>query len=301
MLELLYSSAKTVNLGGAPFLSYIQAWEALLISDVSLGLNKVFLDGSQFRIGRYAPILGSRVGGRIWWGWGGVGAQNLYGVDDLTAQPDFGVLLNSSWPIPPGNCATGDYVDEQEGYFLHRAGYAEIYRLSDGLQLGTVDPGWGVVAVDGFAYAGPKRVLAYHGASGQVALIDYVLQTILSQSTVRPFALAAYDCLHNLVVTIEIDGRVRVYLTTPAPAALSAPVFDPSTVRCLQGHQVQVRLTGDHGEPCPGYVVDWSLEGSIGWLSSPQSQTNENGYASNYYFGPRSGSGTEMVQARVAL
>jgi hypothetical protein len=119
---------------------------------------------------------------------------------------------------------------------------------------------------------------------------------------VRPFLLAAYDFNHGLVLTIETDGKVRTYLTTPAPASLSAPVFTPSTVRCLRGHQVSCRLTGDQGEPCPGYVVDWSLVSSQGWLKQRQTVTDDQGYASNYYFGPRSGAGgTETLQAEVNL
>lgn len=300
MLEQLYTSSKAVSVeSGGYFMAYVQAWDALALSS-SARLDKIFRDGSQFKIGLGgASNLGSRVAGKIFWG---VSNDNspfrLYSADDITGQPNFGDLLNPDWQIPITTCGHGDFLDDQAGYYLHCAAGVEIYRLADGLHLGDLLDRFGP---SGLAYAGLNQVLAFRGADGTVALINYVTQTIVWQSTVRPFSLAAYDCLHDLILTVEGDGLVRVYLTTPAPASLSNPVFTPSTVRCLNGHQVSVRLTGDQGEPCGGYVVDWALADAQGWIEKPQSQTDAEGYAANYYFGPRTGSGSETLQAQVAL
>lgn len=283
--------------GNDHYLCYVQLMDAFLLLNATK-LKKIFRDGSEFNIGLPGSgVMGSRVLGRPWWTYS-ASFLSLFSADEITGQPYWDILLNPNWPIPYDTCGIGDYLDDQRGLLLHGGYWADIYDLNTGTRLARISMGWWV---DGFSYAGQNQVLAYNKSGGHVALLDYVSQTILWQSTVSPFTLLAYDNLHDLIVTLQSDGLIRIYLLTAIPASLSAPVFDPATVHCLQGHQATVRLTGDQGEPCGGYTVDWSLAGAKGWLEHSQSQTDNEGYASIFYFGPRSGSGTETLQAQVTI
>jgi hypothetical protein len=101
--------------------------------------------------------------------------------------------------------------------------------------------------------------------------------------------MAAYDCLHRLIVTVETDLKVRLFTLDPVPATLSSPVFVPAEAHHhrLTGGRVQTRLTGGDGEPCGNYWIHWNLLGSPkGELLKDKSKTDGNGYAENYYYGP---------------
>ena len=69
---------------------------------------------------------------------------------------------------------------------------------------------------------------------------------------------------------------------------------------------MRVRLTGQDGEPLPGWWVNWELEGVggeiIGSLDKYGNLTDADGYASNLYIGPDDGStGQCKIKARVVL
>ena len=232
-----------------------------------------------------------------------------YGADEITGQPLYNEILNPAWLIPLGLYRTGDYVDDRAGLFFHNApaGAIQIYRLADGQLLQTFNlpgvSGYG----DFLAPAGGARLLAAQKSTGKVALLDYQQGAVLWQSRVRPFCGATYDLRHDLIITLETDGKIRLYLLTPVPAVLSAPAWTPAVteVHRLHGYPVQVRLTGDAGEPCPGYWIEWSLAGSPakGSLLRPRTRTDAEGYAANYYFGPAGAgdTGLETIQAQVII
>ena len=313
MLELLYISTRTITLnsGQTPAcLVYLQAWDACLLLNYST-LDKVFRDGTQLNLG--IPIgtwlMGGRQGGQHFW----IAPNDAnpvygYGADEITGQPHFDEILNPDWLIPLGTYRSGDFIDDRLGWFFHNSGAGEVqqYRLADGQLMQTF------IIPDGPLYdflvsAGGGRLLACHKSTGKVALLDYQQGAVLWQSVVRPFWCATYDLRHDLIITLESDLKIRLYLPTPVPAVLSAPAFMPAApeVHRLHGYPVQTRLTGDSGEPCPGYWIEWSLLGdpAKGYLSRPRSKTDANGYADNFYFGPAASGdlGVETVRAQVII
>ena len=69
---------------------------------------------------------------------------------------------------------------------------------------------------------------------------------------------------------------------------------------------VKARLTGQDGEPCPGWWVHWELEdagdGMIGSMDKSVSLTDAAGWAECLYFGPADNQpGSCRIQARVVL
>jgi hypothetical protein len=122
------------------------------------------------------------------------------------------------------------------------------------------------------------------------------------QSTVRPFLCLAYDCRHNIVLTLENDQKVRSYLPHPLPTILAAPttVPDSSSVSRLLATKVQTRLTGAQGEPCSGYAIHWRVTGT-GKLWREVTLTDQDGYGVNYFYGPKLLGNPETIAVRVIV
>lgn len=315
MLELLYTSTKALDFfnpyGFVPgFMGYVASWDAMILLNYQR-LDKIFRDGSQENLG-VPPAdwsMGARQGGRPIWFPDSPNPLNCYGADEITGQPRFDAILNPTWPIPSMAWQGGDCLDDRLGYFVHSAGWGgdiKIYRLMDGHLLGQVSiPGGPYFAF--LAPAGDGRVLACDKSSGVVALLDYLQPEWLWQGRVRPFLCATYDIRHDLVITLEADKKIRVYLLTPLPATLAAPIFSPAVAPAhrLHGYQVRTRLTGDGGEACPGYWIAWALTGQPpkGYLDQPYSKTDQNGFAENFYFGPAAAgdTGPETIQVKVVI
>lgn len=78
--------------------------------------------------------------------------------------------------------------------------------------------------------------------------------------------------------TPETHDRVWVYADAPTPTALATPTA-LSTPNQGKSVQFRTRLTGNLGEPCEGYLIDWSVTAGPGVLLADQSTTDANGYA----------------------
>ena len=310
MLELLYTSTKTVSASGSgpANLVYLASWDALLLLN-GTRLDKLFRDGSQATIGVVPGFWGpgSRVSARAYWIQNyGPGPATIYAADEITGKFCLSQVLNPAWPIPGNLKGTGNFLDDWAGIYVHNdpAGKVAFYQLGDGALLGRVQLN-STSVFDSLSYVGRNKVLAFQKTTGKLALLDYLNRIILWQSKVRPALVCAYDTLHNLVVTVESDHKVRVYLITPIPATLSAPEFypAPAQVTRLQGYPVRVRLLGDAGEPCPGYWMRWDFVNipAKGYLQKAMSCTDQEGYARNYYFGPHQTIGPETIRAEVSI
>ena len=84
---------------------------------------------------------------------------------------------------------------------------------------------------------------------------------VVEAGRIEMHRVAAYDSAFQVLVSIGVDHKSRVYCREAWPYALSNPVFDPATVYGLKGNTVKVRLTGQEGKPCPGWWVHWYLGG----------------------------------------
>ncbi|MDD2900826.1 MAG: hypothetical protein PHU44_00155 [Syntrophales bacterium] len=309
MLEQIYTSTKVVNFvsgvqpGG---FCYLASWDAFFLLNFTR-VDKVFRDGTQVNIGNPVSYwsLGNRQGGRHFWFPYTTSPLDCYAADEITGQPSLAEVLNPAWKIPFGTWRAGDYLDEVAGLFLHNAynGLIKIFRLADGVQTGQIQVPSGP-SNDSLAYVSPGKAMAFHKASGKVALLDYLIPALVWESKVAPFTAVAFDCRHNLVAALGADGKLRIYLLTPVPASLSSPAFSPAgDPYRLGGKKVTTQLTGDMGEPCPDYWVHWQLLGTPpqGSLWKDKSKTDVQGVAENFYFGPADTTGEETIKVRVIV
>jgi hypothetical protein len=249
--------------------------------------------------------MGNRQGGRHFWFPYTTAPIDCYGADEITGQSSPFEILNPNWKIPFGSWRSGDYLDDLAGLFLHNvsAGLIKIFRLADGYEVGQILIPSGPL-YDSIAYVSPGQAFAFDKESGKLALIDYLTPTLVWQSKVAPFAAAAFDCRHNLVVTLGTDGKIRIYLLSPVPASLSAPAFSPSdNPHRLGGKKVTTLLSGDMNEPCPDYWIHWELLGTPhrGSLLKDKSKTDSQGQAENFYFGPVDTFGEETIKVQVIV
>ena len=144
-----------------------------------------------------------------------------YAADEITGQFHNDLILNPNWKVP---LSPGSHIDDMAGLYIEAGNPITIYDLGTGVRAGTVSTGF---YVHNLAYAGSGRVMAVRHDTGDVALVNYLSQTVIWKSKVRPCRWSAYDCLHDLIITVESDQLVRIYLLNPVPATLTAPTFTP--------------------------------------------------------------------------
>jgi hypothetical protein len=312
VLEQIYTSRKAVTISYSwsyVAMVYLRTWDALIFFTWPnpSACYKLFRDGSQAKMLEGMPSVGliTRVEGRhAWLDTYFLTEGRIYPADEITGNYHVDTILNSNCLSPYGY---HPFIDDKARLLLatYVNGLVHRYDLDTGaeiaptLTLATRD------LYDQIAWAGNGRVFVGHKGSGRMALIDYFTWQILWQSKVRPCAAMAYDCLHDLIITVESDGLVRLYITDPVPAELSPPVFVPDSLTQyrLKGSKVKTRLTGDVGEVIPNRIVTWSLLNGKGYLEKDKTLTDGAGWAKNYYFGPEvSGvTGAETVQVEAGI
>ena len=302
MLRLLYTSTKTVpNCNTFSHLAWMASLDAFAL--VADGSKKLFLDGSCIHLGSHPGTIGffSMPGGQAIYD----GIYNtVWRVDEITFQLDPNQVLFSKAGLPGG---TGCFCDPDNDLFLNKVGGSlEYWQISTATKLATQAVIAGVV-IDALSYAGPGKVMALDHDTGKLALVDYLAREVLLASRIDPCRLAAVSPLHNVVVALGTDNKVRVYALEALSAILSNPEFVPYSphVHRLMGYPVRVRLTGSGGEACPGYWVQWSLLGEPpkGQLEKEYTRTDAEGYATNFWFGPSglAETGQETIKAAVTV
>lgn len=93
-------------------------------------------------------------------------------------------------------------------------------------------------------------------------------------------SIRSYDPLRKIWwVTDEVFGipNLWAFADEVIPFSLSNPIA-LAPVRSGDVVRFQVRVLGDHDEPCIGAKVDWSVSG-LGELLTPQTEVDEEGYA----------------------
>jgi hypothetical protein len=91
---------------------------------------------------------------------------------------------------------------------------------------------------------------------------------------------------------------ICVWAQDTVPVSLSVPAATPVPAKAHSA-VITATLTGDQGEPCPGWLVDWSASGASGTVDPAQSYTDSTGTATTRYFGPMASGGTETITAEV--
>ena len=110
-----------------------------------------------------------------------------------------------------------------------------------------------------------------------------------------------YSVKYDIFISLHDNGdnttSIRVWANEVAAYAISAPVaLDP--IVSGQISRIQVQVTGEHGEPIEGQLVDWSILSGAGQLVSTQSAADMDGYAEVQYEAPFA-PGAADIQAEV--
>jgi len=313
MLKKIYTSTKgflsTVN-----GLAYLKSWDAFLIlgTQTNARFAKGFMDGSEVKLGSPPSniVLMRRVNGGACVGsaWS---SGDIWAVDEITGIYDLNHRLSSGVLSYPGTLNGGCLVDDEAGINLVGSSHdLKAYSLNTGALEWTLA---GVLpAPAGFGaihWVAPGRVMCVSGYNtGTLALVDYHKRETLWRSSVGAVPTAsAFNSTHNLLLTLDSSRRVSLWALEFVPATLSTPAFvpAPAQVHRLMGYEVRVRLTGDAGEPCEDYWVEWSLLGEPpkGQLEKTYAKTDKDGYAWNFWFGPAGAgeTGSETIATEVVV
>jgi len=290
-------------------LCFISTWDAFLAVSI-FEWSRVFRDGTKVKYGKpsgsYVP-LGRVKGFAAWCTTSGI----INPAFEINGLPNPNERLNPTWTIPLGympSSTTGRFIDDLNQVYLHQpnANRIDIYHLGTGVKLGEITHNAGEY-FHSIAWVKPGQVAGMCKTSGKTRIMDYLSSPrVLETGRIDPFRVAAYDCAFHLFVSIGYDHKTRVYCREAWPASLSNPVFVPASVYSLKANLVRVRLTGQDGEPAPGWWVHWELEdagdGILGATDKPVSLTDADGWAECLYFGPNDNQpGQCRIKARVEL
>jgi hypothetical protein len=97
-----------------------------------------------------------------------------------------------------------------------------------------------------------------------------------------------------VVLTGTTTNAVSIFASRPRPASITDPVATAVT----KGHvsTVAVSVLGADDEPCPGEVIEWSIDGP-GYLSAARSTTDDDGVAEVLYAAPFATSPSPTITA----
>ena len=307
MYEKVFESTKVATLAMYEGLQmvYLKSWDACFCACNNWARH--FKDGTFIRFGvsSGSPNLINRVGGSVAYLEGSwfYGCSEINGLIDYTQK-----LAPRLWDNP---VSANAMIDDGNRLLVH--GYTTLLTVKDldSQALVRTLAHTFVYPADSITYVGWSdvgQVCVISAGSGKVQFFDYLTGASLGTGRIDPCRLAVFDCVNKVIVSLGADLKTRVYVLDAWPATLGNPVFSPSTVKGLKGNTVSVRLTGQDGEPCPGWWVHWILaaapgpSGPYGWLKTYQSKTDANGYAWNVYYGPDSGeTGQTVIQTSVVL
>jgi len=321
MYEKVYTALTPLSIATPGYLSafmFSKTWDAVL----GIGGGqwfRVFHDGSfaVYGSGSSNWNAGQRIGGLPVLALAGDGI--VYGTFEVNGVPNYNEVLNPDFALTNTNGFYIGYspffIDDVNGVFVWRdtANTFTVRSLADGSLIRTITHGLNI-SYSHLSWAGPGQLCAIcpsHGSPSPVAKVlffDYLGdEGVIETGSLEECTLATYDCLCKVFLTYtNADKLIRVYVRSADPANLSNPAFTTSPVG-VGASEVKVRLTGNDGEPCVGWMINWELDasegsGPFGSLSKYASMTDEEGYAATTYFGPRDGeTGDTIIKAWVEV
>lgn len=151
--------------------------------------------------------------------------------------------------------------------------------------------------------AAPEQIVI-GDQNGNACRYDWIAKTAVGPVVTigMPCKSLWYAARHGVYVSLHEDAGqffVRVWATTPRPAAVTTPAADP-VPQAGRRSAVTARVTGAHGEPCAGEIVAWRLTGA-GALVLAATETGADGTATTYYDAPLDAVGAVQIDAEVAL
>ena len=287
MLENYYISSKIIpvytSVNGSRFL-FCRNWDAIL-SLHSSKLYKIFRDGTSFIVSPNAnSVWLSMAGGEL----AALISGKLYRTCKFSLQPIYTSPI-SPYTFTASQLSYGDFIDEERKLVFHKYSggrIVEVYDLITGdlIRTETIST---ATSIMNYYYYGEGRFIAI-GSNGHVVIYDYVGWRVVQFSHMGITNRAAtYDCNSNVILMVDIDGKIRVFGLEDSGNGLSSPAFSPTGNKYLySGYVLSTRLTGAGGNPIPNAWVNWELVGIKGTLEKPYSLTDANGYAWNYYWCP---------------
>jgi hypothetical protein len=300
MLEKLSTGAKIItgSLGSAVrLLHWVDAWEAAYYNATdNYGARKIFRDGTT--IAFTATITEQYVCALA--GGGPVkrttsSPYKIYALNPFTGLFALEELLSFTTVL-----TNRDFIDPDRNLILRRAGalgnQINAYNLTGAVL-------WTQIvsqAFDCIHWVRDRQVALLGFANGSVQIFDYVARETLMNSKIDPCLLSCYDHTRHTILAIQANGTTRGWHPTPVPAQFGAVTATPAPAQ-FTGSRLSVQLQGDVGEPCPNWWVKWRLENDKGSLEKPQSKTDAQGYAYNYWFGPETVLGAEKVICEVEV
>jgi hypothetical protein len=304
MIELIYTSNKITGLTPAYdwFMLYANSPDALIICNNTY-LYKVFRDGTTCFIGRVSDCKAISLNeGRIGW-YDNIPSRSTYQrfllSDEFAFQPHFMEIINPDWLFPSAYGSDKSYIDLNKRLWIGwSSGYPKLLNCIN------IDSGEVIWTVDlvplGTSYL-PIHYLSKDYVIvvgiGDTAYIVNIDTGVLKDTFQIPVCWGnAYDFNHGLFITIESDQKVRVYLADRYPASFSAVISEYGVLQAYRGCDIKVRLLSSNNLPCPDRLVTWELPNSLGALEKVVSETDIDGYAWNYYYGPTVAGGTEKIK-----
>lgn len=228
-------------------------------------------------------------------------ADSLYNFNWLVGQPESTPFLTLATTIAGGHDID---VIAGDGRYLQFSSGTPMQVLSS-LDGATFTAEYTFAAPAGYTLLSISRgrsptevCIAYtNGSIGQLRFYDVVAKTQVGATRYigEPFDGAWYVPKWDIFVELK-SKQIKILADSVYPTNQSDPTASPSVAAGLVS-TLTVRLLGAQDEPCVGELINWSISSGPGSLTSPQSATDGDGYATTGLVIPVGSVGTVSVDA----
>lgn len=268
MLNLLYTSSKTVLTTGNVEILYVANADAFYIANPLAGSNiyrKLYRDGTVLQIGTNSPFVNPFHYDNIANKDGVVvtleGESGSYIIDPISWVSDYTRSLAEN--MNQTFLGKGLFLDNQNGvtkYYRPSGGGYIRYDESTGASEATV-----VVTssytIDTIHFRKNQEIVLFDNSAGRVFFYDVASETVILETSIEPAKTAAYDTIYQNIVSIRLsDNKVQVYDSKPKPYKLSSLTISPNALDRYTREDVSVMVLGSDDEPIEGIDLQWEVK-----------------------------------------
>lgn len=280
MLNLLYTSSKTLTLTGGTEIIYVPNADAMYVSDVlvnSRRYKRLYRDGTLLDMGNNNhPLIFAITYDNIAEKDGVIVTLDSdaagYYIDRINWISDFNRPIASN--MVKTNLGKGVFLNDRTGirkyYAPSGGGYIRYDEATGASEVTTVVTA--SYTIDSIHFMRDQQICLFDYSAGRVFFYDVALQSLLLESSIEVAKTACFDTTYQNVISIRnSDFAVQTYDSKARIAKLSTLSASPGTYDRYQAESVSVIVQGSDDEVIPDVDVQWEVKRLVDAESSVNS------------------------------
>lgn len=272
MLNLLYTSSKTVSITGSAEIIYVPNADAIYLANAIAGSSRykrIYRDGTIVDAGTNNSIVSSTTYDNIATKDGVIISTtqtiDAHYIDRITWISDFNrpIAVN----MTKTNLNKGLFLNDRTGickYYRPSGGGYIRYDESTGASEATV-----VVTasftIDSIHFMKEQQVCLFDYSAGRVFFYNVETQVLILETSIEPAQSACFDTTYQNVISLRLsDKAVQVYDDKARAFKLSSLSASPGLYDRYTSENVSVTVLGSDNEPIPNIPVQWQVKSLVG-------------------------------------